>query len=140
MRGVFPAFRRTKHVQSIFPALAIPQKTIIQNNQYAKVSYFEVSFLFFCFSHFNRYIMIICYCFNLCNLMTNEVYHHFLCLFVIFTSSLLIYLFRYFIYFLLAFFPLIVEFWWFFVYFGQISFIRYIFWKYFLSVSDFSLS
>ena len=44
MGALFPGFRGTKEGQSVLLALAVSQVTLIQNNQYAKVSYFGMAY------------------------------------------------------------------------------------------------
>ena len=44
MGDLSPAFRRTKESKSVLLVLAVSQVPLIQNNQYAKVVYFGVTY------------------------------------------------------------------------------------------------
>lgn len=43
MGDLFPAFREMKNGQSVLLILAVPHITLIQNNPYVKVAYFQAA-------------------------------------------------------------------------------------------------
>lgn len=47
MQDLFPAFKERQEGQSALPALAVSQVTLIQNDQYVKMSYFGSYILLF---------------------------------------------------------------------------------------------